>query len=127
MKTKIFLLSALLTAGLSAQAQNEQMVQASSYNKVAELPLQNNPKLIIGAKELLFTDGTNRTTFSADEKVVLRVMSYDMETRVETPKRNVANGEETILSIDGKHLRQLQRGVNIIHGRDGSIKKVLVK
>ena len=127
MKTKIFIASVLLTASMTVQAEEVTMVQASSYNKVAELPLQNNPKLVIGAKELLFTDGTNRTTFSADEKVVLRVMSYDMETRVETSRRNVTSGEETILSIDGKHLRQLQRGVNIIHGRDGSVKKVLVK
>lgn len=84
MKTKIFIAFVLLTASMAVQGEDITMVQASSYNKVAELPLQNNPKLVIGATELLFTDGTNSTQFSADERVVLRVQKilgvYNLST-----------------------------------------------
>lgn len=127
MKTKIYLASVLLTTSMAVQAEDVTMVQASSYNKVMELPLQNNPKLIIGATELLFTDGTSSTQFSADERVVLRVKNDEQETRIETPQRNVSCTGEAVFSTDGKRLRQLQRGVNIVRGNDGSVKKVLVK
>lgn len=112
---------------MAAHAEDVTMVQASSYNKVAELPLQNNPKLVIGATELLFTDGTSSTQFSADERVVLRVKNDEEETRIATLKRNAASIGEAIFSTDGKRLRQLQRGVNIVRANDGSVKKVLVK
>ena len=127
MKTKILIASVLLTASMAVQGEDVTMVQASSYNKVAELPLQNNPKLVIGATELLFTDGTSSTQFSADERVVLRVKNDEEETRIAAPKHHAASTGEAIFSTDGKRLSQLQRGVNIVRGSDGSVKKVLVK
>lgn len=73
MKTKIFIASILLTASMAAQAQSEQMVEAVSPSKQAELPLQNCPKLVIGETALTFTDNTSTTEFSKAERLVIRM------------------------------------------------------
>lgn len=73
MKSTILITATLLMASLTAKAQSEQVVEAVSPSKQAELPLQNSPKFVLGETENTFTDGTNSTTFSAEERVVIRV------------------------------------------------------
>lgn len=122
MKTNIFLLIALLTAGLSAHAEDVTMVQASSYNKVAELPLQNNPKLVIGADENVFTDGTSSTAFSKDERVVIKIkLTKEQEDGISlTPNPSPRRGE--MYDLSGRKVSKPTKGLYIQDGR-----KVLLK
>lgn len=102
MKAKIFLITALLTAGLSAQAQSEQMVEAVSPSKQAELPLQNCPKLVIGTTELTFTDNKNETTFSASERLVIRIKKVKKKGDVnDDGKRSIADVTTLIDMLHG--------------------------
>ncbi|MCQ2257519.1 MAG: dockerin type I repeat-containing protein [Bacteroidaceae bacterium] len=103
MKAKIFLLIALLTACLSAKAQSEQIVEAVSPSKHAELSLQNSPKLVIGATSLTFTDNTNSTEFSKDERLVLRIKR--------TAKKGDVNGDGNV------NINDVTTLVNIILGK----------
>lgn len=72
MKTRILLSALMLTIGMSMQAQtDEPTVIASSPTKSAEYALANSPKFVLGETENIFTDGTNSTAFSAEERVVI--------------------------------------------------------
>ena len=83
MKTKTFLTTALLTAGLSAQAQSEQMVTAKTETMEVTYKLSASPKLEIAAGKLIYTNGTNTVTFSSTERVVLFVKKNDTTTGVQ--------------------------------------------
>lgn len=78
MKTKIFIAASLLIMSMTAQAQEERKVEAVSKTKQAELLLKNTPEFILGATENTFTDGTSSTTFSTDERVVIRMKKCQM-------------------------------------------------
>lgn len=80
MKTKTFLIAALLTAGLSAQAQSEQMVTAKTETMEVAYKLSASPKLEIAADKLIYTNGTNIVTFSSTERVVLFFKKNDTTT-----------------------------------------------
>ena len=73
---KLILTALLIMTGLSAHAQ-EQVVEAKSAIKTTELALAANPKLVIGASEVSFTDRKNTTTFSASERIVLRIKTKE--------------------------------------------------
>ena len=73
---KLILSALLIMTGLSAHAQ-EQVVEAKSTIKTTELALAANPKLVIGASEVSFTDRKNTTTFSASERIVLRIKTKE--------------------------------------------------
>lgn len=73
MKTKILFAAALLLMSMAVKAQEPRKVEAVSKTQHAELPLQNNPKFMLGATQNTFTDGINSTTFSTDERVVIRL------------------------------------------------------
>ena len=73
---KLILTALLIMTGLSAHAQ-EQVVEAQSATKTTELALATNPKLVIGASEVSFTDRKNTTTFSASERIVLRIKTKE--------------------------------------------------
>lgn len=128
MNRKIFL-AALLTTSMAALAQdNVPMVEAVSPTKQAELPLLNNPKLVIGETELTFTDNKSVTKFSTNERLVLRIkQEEDIETAIKPAATPVANTPEIIFSPNGVRLTTPQRGINIIRQSDGNVKKVVVK
>jgi len=49
-------------------------------------------------------------------------------TGIVNVQRSAGNsGSATVYSVDGKHLRQPQRGINIIRTADGSVRKVVVR
>ena len=73
---KLILTALLIMTGLSAHAQ-EQVVEAKSSTKTTELALATNPKLVIGASEVSFTDRKSTTTFSASERIVLRIKTKE--------------------------------------------------
>ena len=73
---KLILSALLIMTGLSAHAQ-EQVVEAQSATKTTELALATNPKFVIGASEVSFTDRKNTTTFSASERIVLRIKTKE--------------------------------------------------
>lgn len=127
MKTKIFFVATLLMMSVAANAQEEEEVVAESATQQAELPLQSNPRLVIGSTELSFTDGTTETKFSADEKVVIKLKSKQTATQIAMPEPSTVIGGEGIYTLDGKRLNAPKRGINIVRMSDGKTKKVIVE
>lgn len=90
---------------MSAQTQqNGQTVEAVSTSKQAELPLKNNPKLVIGTSQLTFTDNNNSTTFPANDKVVLRIKNTEPQPTAEGYWPVATDGKtiQYIFNIDAK-------------------------
>lgn len=118
MKTNIFLITALLTAGLSAQAQSEQMVEAVSPSKQAELPLQNCPKLVIGTSQLTFTDNVTETKFSADERIVIRLKKTSgVGTGIANLPVKVGEQKSATYNLAGQRVTDAAKGLIIKNGR----------
>lgn len=127
MKTKKFIITALLTACLSAQAQDEQIIEAVSATKQAELHLLNNPKLVIDETELTFTDRTNSTVFSKNERLVIRIKKEDEADGIAVTPQSTTITKEVIYSIDGKRQSALKQGLNIVRQNNRVVKKIVVK
>ena len=82
----------LLLSLFSLQAYSQEKVEAKSSTKTAELLLSNNPKLVIGEANLTFTDRKTSTTFSASERVVIRVKKQVANYTVTVSSNNTTMG-----------------------------------
>ncbi|MCQ2293514.1 MAG: hypothetical protein MJZ54_05725 [Bacteroidaceae bacterium] len=67
-------------------------MEAKSSTKTAELLLSNNPKLVISETKLTFTDRKTSTTFSANERVVIRVKKQVANYTVTVSSNNTTMG-----------------------------------
>lgn len=92
MKAKyILLFLALLICMVEAHAQNI-TVEARSSSKTVEYALELNPKLIISENNLTFTDNKATTTFSTNERLVLRIKGQNKEYTITVTSANTTMG-----------------------------------
>ena len=92
MKAKyILLFLALLICMVEAHAQNI-TVEARSSSKTVEYALELNPKLIISEGNLTFTDNKATTTFSTNERLVLRIKGQNKEYTITVTSANTTMG-----------------------------------
>lgn len=66
------ILTLLVLAAMSLQMSAQTMIEAKSKTQKVRLSLSENPRLVFTQEGCKFTDGTNETVFSADERIVLK-------------------------------------------------------
>lgn len=78
MKHILLTIAAACTLGAGAQTtQTTQVVEARGESTTAEYAVATNPKLIIRADAVVFTDRTTVITFAPTERVVLRIKTKE--------------------------------------------------